>query len=155
MNTIKVCSYNARGLNSAIKRSQILYSLHKQKVGIAFFQEMHFQVDHIPNLQNRYYTTWYHDSFTYSKSRAVSIAMHKTIPYHVLESWRNRDGRALLVKLVIYGKKYTLINIYLPNNEQIKVGMQLLTDLMERAEGVIIIGGDFNFVFYCNMDTTA
>lgn len=31
----------------------------------------------------------------------------------------------------------------------------MLTDLMERAEGVTLVGGDFNFVFDQNIDTTA
>lgn len=50
--------------------------------------------------------------------------------------------------------KNTLINVYLPTYEQIKTATHLLTDLMERAEGVTIIGGDFNFVFDQDMDTT-
>lgn len=151
---MNICSYNIRGLNSASKRFQVLYSLHKQKVGIALFQETHFRTDHIPNLRNKYYTTWFHDSYGYSKARGVSIAIHRTIPYQILEEWRNRDGRAILLKLNIYGKKYTLINLYLPNQNQIKIGLQLISQLMEKAEGIIIIGGDFNFVLDKNMDTT-
>lgn len=122
-------------------------------MGIAFLQETHFRSDHIPNIQNRYYPTWYQDTYTYSKSRGVSITIHKSIPHHIKETWSNHDGRALLLKVIIYGKNIH-INIYLPNVDQIKVGTQLLINLMERAEGVII-GGDFNFVFDQEMDTTA
>lgn len=152
---MKICSYNIRGLNSAVKRAQVLYSLHRQKVGVVFFQETHFRADHIPNLQNRYYTTWFHDSFRYSKSKGVSIAIHKTIPYQLLEKWCNKDGRLILLKINIYGKKYTFVNIYLPNQNQLKVGLQMIKESMEKAEGIIIIGGDFNFVMDRNMDTTA
>lgn len=151
---MNICSYNIRGLNSASKRSQVLYSLHKQKVGVIFFQETHFRSDHIPNLQNKYYTTWFHDFYGYSKSRGVSIAIHRTIPYQVIEEWRNRDGRAILLKLIIYGKKYTLINLYLPNQNQIKVGLQLISQLLGKAEGIVIVGGDFNFVMDSAIDTT-
>lgn len=83
----------------------------------------------------------------YSKSKGVSIAIHKTIPYQVQEEWRNRDGRAILLKLNIYGRKYTFINIYLPNQNQLKMGSQLISERMEKAEGITIIGGDFNFCF--------
>lgn len=58
----------------------------------------------------------------YSKSKGVSIAIHKTIPYQVMEEWHNRDGRAILLKLNIYGRKYTFINLYLPNQNQLKIG---------------------------------
>lgn len=155
MSTLKICSFNVRGINAVTKRSQILYSLHKQNVGIAFLQEMHFRSDHIPNIQNRYYPTWYRDTYTYCKSRGVSITIHKSIPHQIKETWLNHDGRALLLKVIIYGKIYILINIYLPNVDQIKVGTQMLINLLERAEGVVIIGGDFNFVFDREMDTYA
>lgn len=91
----------------------------------------------------------------YSKSKGVSIAIHKTIPHQVLEEWRNRDGRAILLKLIIFGKKYTFINIYLPNQNQHKVGTQILKELMEKVEGITIIGGDFNFVLDKEKDSTA
>lgn len=73
----------------------------------------------------------------------------------MLEKWCNRDGRAILLKLNIYGKKCTFINLYLPNQNQLKTGSQLISELMEKVEGITIIGGDFNFVLDKNIDTTA
>lgn len=35
------------------------------------------------------------------------------------------------------------------------MGIQMLTDLMERAEAVTLVGGDFNFVLDWDLDTTA
>lgn len=40
-------------------------------------------------------------------------------------------------------EKYTFINLYLPNQDQIKIVTLMLTDLMEKAEGVTLVGGDF------------
>lgn len=122
---------------------------------VLFFQETHFHANHIPNIQNKYYPTWYFDSFAYSKSRGVFIVIHKSLPHQVLDSWRSRDGRALLLKLFIYGKKYTFINLYLPNHDQIKMGIQILTDLIKSAEGMTLVGVDFNFVLDQDLDTTA
>lgn len=56
---------------------------------------------------------------------------------------------------MIDGKIFTIINLYLPNYEQIKSGMKALSSAMEKAEGTIILGGDFNFILDAKMDTTS
>lgn len=83
MGMVRICSFNARGPNSSSKRSHILNSFHKQKVNINIFQETHFCSDHIPDIRNKHYPTWFHDSFLYSKSREVSIEIHKTLPHQI------------------------------------------------------------------------
>lgn len=80
MGEVKFCSFNARGLNSPNKRNQILNLFNKQKIDVILFQETHFRSDHIPKLNNRNYTTWVHDIFSYSKSRGVSIAFTGMYP---------------------------------------------------------------------------
>lgn len=123
MSEIKFCSFNARGLNSPNKRNQILNFFNKQNVDIILFQETHFRSDHIPKLNNRNYNNWIHDTFSYSKSRGVSIAFHRKVPYQIIQKYTGNDGRSLVVKVAIYGKTYTIINLYLPNYDQIRMGI--------------------------------
>lgn len=155
MGGVKFCSFNARGLNSPSKRNQILNSFHKQKIDIVLFQETHFSSDHIPKIISRNYVTWIHDTFAYSKSKGVSIAFHRNIPHQILQNYKGGDGRSLIARVMLYGKIFTIINLYLPNYEQIKSGMEALSNAMEKAEGVIILGGDFNFILDTKMDTTS
>ena len=68
---------------------------------------------------------------------------------------RDPNGRMLLLKALINGKSYTLINIYGPNKdtEAVKFFQNLSTTLRElklESDDNVIIGGDFN----CPLDPT-
>ena len=68
---------------------------------------------------------------------------------------RDPNGRMLLLKALINGKSYTLINIYGPNKdtEAVKFFQNLSTTLRElklESDDNVIIGGDFN----CPLDLT-
>lgn len=60
----------------------------------------------------------------------------------------------MVIKVAIYGKIFTITNLYLPNYDQIRTGIRALYSTMEKAEGTVIIGGDFNFVMDIKIDTT-
>lgn len=152
---VKFCFFNVSGLYSPSKRTQILNSLHKQKIDIILFQETHFRSDNIPKINNRNYVTWIHNTFPYSKSRGVSIAFHRDIPHQILQNYKGKGGRTLVIKVMIYSKIFTIINLYLPNYEQIKSGVKALSDTMEKAEGTTILGEDFNFRMDAKIDTTS
>lgn len=141
MGGVKFCSFNTRGLNSPFKRNQILNSFNKQKIDIILFQETHFRSDHIPKINNRNYVTWVHDTFSYSKSRGVSIAFHRNIPHQILQIHKGKDGRSLVLKVTLYGKTFTIVNLYLPNYDQIRKGWRALMSAVEKAEGIVIMGG--------------
>lgn len=78
----------------------------------------------------------------------------ETPPHRIMMVEQGKDGRFLMVKVMIYGKIFTIVNLYLPNQDQIKNGVRVLSGAMEKAEGVIILGGDFNFIMDTDMDTT-
>lgn len=113
----------------------MLYSLHKLKVEIILFQETDFCLDAIPTLCNRYHSTWFHSTYSGSRSRGVPIAIHKSLPYQVLAQQTDPEGRCIFLKIFICEKTYIIVIVYLTNHDQVASGFQTLRDLDRFAEG--------------------
>ncbi|CAJ0968398.1 unnamed protein product [Ranitomeya imitator] len=117
-------------------------------------REKHFRSDRIPQLNHKYYTQWFHGSNSDSKSKGVSIALHKSLQAQVVASKADSDGRYVFLKLKIAHDLFTIANIYLPNQDQVRACRKYLRDLSAFAEGYVIMGGDFNMVLDCAVDST-
>lgn len=68
--------------------------------------------------------------------------------------WSDTEGRALFVKGTLGGSMVTLVNLYLPNTNQITFLDPILTKLGEFAEGAVILGGDMNFIMDPTLDSS-
>uniref|UniRef100_A0A6I8PNA3 exodeoxyribonuclease III n=1 Tax=Xenopus tropicalis TaxID=8364 RepID=A0A6I8PNA3_XENTR len=107
MSDITICSYNVRGFNIPMKRSQILTGLHKQKAMIIFLQETHFRMGHRPQFKNKYYQNWYFSDNPETKSKGVAIAFHKHLTYSYLDKLEDPEGRFIFLKIKISGHDLT------------------------------------------------
>lgn len=105
---------------------------------IMFFQETHFGSDAIPKCKNKY-TTRFHSTNPYAKSKAVSIAMHKNVKCQILDSKSDSQGRYLFLKTKNGIKIYTIANVYFPNTSQTSEGLKYIHILESFPEGDIIL----------------
>ena len=56
-------------------------------------------------------------SFTTSPhSKGVSILFAKGLPYNVISTHGDDDGRMILINLELNGVEYTICNVYCPND---------------------------------------
>ncbi len=141
--SIKVCTWNIRGSNNVVKRKAVLNSLKRARIQIAFSQETHLNdVEHRKYLRERVGQVYF-SSYS-SNKKGVIILIHKNLPFTVTDSYKDIDGRVVLVKGVLCGENVMLGNVYAPNAQDEDFFTLLLSQLAEMDTPNMIIGGDFN-----------
>ncbi len=97
--SIKVGTWNIRGSNNVVKRKAVLNSLKRAKIQIAFLQETHLNDEE----HRKYLREWiglvYFSSYS-SNTKGVIILIHEKLPFAVTDSYKDTDGRVVLVKAV-------------------------------------------------------
>uniref|UniRef100_A0A3B3USS7 exodeoxyribonuclease III n=1 Tax=Poecilia latipinna TaxID=48699 RepID=A0A3B3USS7_9TELE len=137
--SIKVCTWNVKGSNNVIKRKAILNSLKKDGTQVAFLQETRLTDDE----HKKYLREWVgqvHFSSYSTNKRGVIILIHRNFPFTALDTFRDTEGRIILIKGVLYGESFLLGSVYGPND----FFAALLNQTAEMDCPNILIGGDFN-----------
>uniref|UniRef100_A0A803J7S1 exodeoxyribonuclease III n=1 Tax=Xenopus tropicalis TaxID=8364 RepID=A0A803J7S1_XENTR len=142
---VNVYSINARGLNTPQKRNLVLHEAYRAKADLIFIQETHFKKSNHPNFYNRKYPHNYH-AYSKTKSKGVSILISSKIPFQMHQMYADPLGRYLMLICNIGDQMYTLINIYVPNDNQLQYLNKTLTHLLEHKRGKCIVAGDFNSI---------
>lgn len=86
MASLKVISYNVRGLCSPCKHSKLWWELKQSGANVVLLQETHFTPPSMPKLPTHLYNQWYLSNSPVVKSRGTAIAVHKSCPFQVTES---------------------------------------------------------------------
>uniref|UniRef100_A0A8C5PLK8 Endonuclease/exonuclease/phosphatase domain-containing protein n=1 Tax=Leptobrachium leishanense TaxID=445787 RepID=A0A8C5PLK8_9ANUR len=152
--SLKLLTYNVRGLNTPQKRTKILRELRAQKAAVAFIQETHFRGDSSPTLRDRFFPTGYFSSFTGGKSRGVAILLAREVPFKEKGVQLDQNGRFLFIKGTIGDTLYTFASIYLPNKAQHRSLSIILRELSAFQEGTLVLAGDFNVALDPQLDTS-
>ncbi|KAM5158282.1 protein transport protein Sec61 subunit gamma [Mantella aurantiaca] len=150
----RITSWNIRGLATPEKRSATLRELKRLHSEVCFLQETHFKIDKIPKFSNHDYPHVYHSGSPVSSAKGVSTLISKHISWKIRDQWSDDEGRLLFVKGEIEGSLYTFANLYLPNSGQVLFLEKALSALEGFQEGVLIIGGDFNFTLQPLLDNS-
>ena len=147
MQTVKIYSFNVRGLGGTAKRIAIFSWLKKYHNGIHFLQETHSSV----NTEEKWIKEWgsnvkfCHGS---TNSRGVAILCNKNIDLNIEETIKDNTGRMILINCKIYEKSFTLVNIYCPTKDNESLQLKFLTFIEDTIEKYghenIILGGDVN-----------
>ena len=96
-----------------------------------------------------------HDS---ASSCGVAIGFCGLKSLHIIDKKSDQNGRILIIDTKVNDQKFLLVNLYISNteSEQIKT-LDTLKNLLEDIENIsdkkIILGGDLNLVFDCNLET--
>lgn len=114
MTTIKVITYNVRGVNTPSKRCKDLLLLG---ANVVCLQEMHITHASGQGLESHSFPMWLYEDSTSSHSRGVAIGLDKTTVFTVREQLADPEGRFIFVKGTLFNMECTLVNIYSPNRD--------------------------------------
>ena len=151
--SIKICTFNVKGLNDPSKRQQLFQWLKLNKYSICLLQEVH--------CEEMSYDKWKKDwgdelflSGNSTNSTGVGILINSNFTYTVKAYNNIIDGRMQSLKININEKDYILLNVYAPNNatEHIQFLTTIEDFIISNDSDTLIIGGDFNTVSDINKD---
>ena len=128
----KFQSLNVRGLNKSIKRRAIFRWLHDQKHHFTFLQETYS----FKECTQIWETEWGGKVFFShgsSHSKGVMILVNPNLDFKVEECVSDKNGRFLILNLIINELHLILVNIYAPNdaNQQVIFFKDLENRLVE------------------------
>uniref|UniRef100_A0A803JEZ2 Reverse transcriptase domain-containing protein n=1 Tax=Xenopus tropicalis TaxID=8364 RepID=A0A803JEZ2_XENTR len=154
MTDIRIGSINAKGLNTPIKRYNLMRDMRRLKVQIMLIQETHFKKKQTPLLRFRGFSTAVTSTPYVNKSRGVMILIADSLGFTLTMSHSDNLGRFLFLKGLINGTTYTIASIYLPPTEQHTALTEALQALSEFEEGTVILGGDLNITLEPILDSS-
>ena len=134
-----------KGLGKSIKRRSIFRWLHNQKHQFAFLQETHSTKECAQFWEAEWggKVFFSHGS---SNSKGVMILVNPNLELKVEKCITDKNGRYILLDLIVDESHIILLNIYAPNgiNQQLTFFRSLQNLLAEFASEDIVVAGDFN-----------
>ena len=142
---LKCLSVNIRGLNKSLKRRTVFRWLHNQHCPFVFLQETYSSKE----CENIWQAEWGGEVFFShgtKHSKGTMILINPKIKCKVENKICDKNGRYIILDILIADTRIVLANIYSPNdaNQQISFFKEIQQQLQEFSEEIIIIGGDFN-----------
>ena len=143
LNTMKLCSWNVRGLQKPAKRRAVLSFLKQQGVSIAFLQESHLEDKDNVKLKRGWVGHVFATSFS-SYNRGVVILINKNLAFRSLSCITDTQGRYVIVKGVLSGKNITLMNLYCPPGFSPDFLSKAFSIFADMEADHSFVAGDFN-----------
>ena len=88
-----------------------------------------------------------------SSSRGVLILLNNNFEHKVEKVKSDPNGNYIILDINIDGKKYTLVNLYGPNDDKPKFYKELMQGYKSFNNDNIIMCGDWNLVINPDLDT--
>ena len=117
MGSLKVISYNVKGLHSPIKRKKIINQLKRNSCQIAFLQETHLSNKEHKKLKKSWADKVFYSSNSCGWKRGVSILIHRQVNFTSTKIHKDSAGRFIMVNGLINGVEVCLLNIYSTNKQ--------------------------------------
>uniref|UniRef100_A0A8C5HQA3 Reverse transcriptase domain-containing protein n=1 Tax=Gouania willdenowi TaxID=441366 RepID=A0A8C5HQA3_GOUWI len=150
-----VTSWNVRGIRSQAKKIKIFDYVSRLNADIVFFQETHLLKSEEKSLTDSNFNKIYNSCFN-SRQRGVSVLLNKRLPVNIINSVIDPEGRYIIIKVVIYNKCFTILNLYAPNNDDPDFFHRIFSELSDlSADSSLIIGGDFNLALNTSLDRSS
>lgn len=151
MSSLNYLTWNVRGLNDH-RKSRLVHSyLVRKAVDICLLQETHLTPTTSNRLCSARWSCIY--SATYSNySRGVAILIKKGLPWTLLKTVSDPEGRYVLVLGTLYNKPLLIVNSYAPNVDDVSFFPKLWHAIQLMGAVDLIWGGDFNTVLSLTMD---
>lgn len=112
--TLRLVTWNVKGVNSAITSSKILMHLRDLKADIIFLQETHLRTSDTPRLKRAWMGHLFHSKFS-QKARGADIIIHKRVMFEPTETIIDTNGRFVIVLGKLHNIPVILASIYAPN----------------------------------------
>ena len=155
--TLKLNSFNARGLGDGRKRRCVFQWLRQFHKGIIFLQETHGT----EALEKKWEKEWGgHIKFSHGTcgNRGVAIMFPKGLDILINNKIKDSNGRFILLDVVLEEQNLTLVNLYAPTKdkeqEQITFINFVQNTLQTYYDANIILGGDLNSYMDPSLDKT-
>lgn len=112
--TLNFLTYNVRGLNTPIKRYNILREIKQLSGDVVFLQETHISHETNVKLNLKDFPKWFYGDSTTKQTKGVAIGFARGVRF-TLERLVDPDGRYLFLRGRLNEVDCTLANIYCPN----------------------------------------
>lgn len=145
MSSLKIISWNTRGLNSPIKRSLVFQFVKSYHPQICVFQETHLVGKRTFSLKKPWVGYHYHSTHS-TFSRGVSILILKTLPFRLLDLALDPEGRFVVLHALLYNVPWVIVGLYLPPPASLHVLNQITGKIAEFHTENVLLLGDFNLV---------
>ena len=142
-----VGSLNVRGINNKIKRTGVFEWAGSKKFDVLMLQECYCSQD----IETQWSDEWGGKclfSHGTKHGKGTMILLKRGFDIEIVSSVSDNSGRYIIVKSIIQGEPFILINVYAPNT--MKEKLTFFKDLCNSIEGMnisnndnIIIAGDW------------
>ena len=149
MDTLKLISFNCRGLRDKSKRLDVFQWLKDSHQGITYLQETH-----CPEKDKKEWEMdwggqiFFSNGTTQSRGVAIMIPNNFKHTFKLISEKHNSNGRLLILTVEIEGIIFTFANIYALTRDhptsQLEFISHLKSELDEYSGNNILLGGDFN-----------
>ena len=149
---LKLCTLNCRGLRTESKRKKVLYWLKSKSFDIICLQETYFTQNLVETIKREWGGQLFHSLSNSVHARGVSVLIKPHLDVNVLSSFRDNEGRRLLVNCKLNADTIiTIFNVYAP------VALAHRIDFLKRtskwvkqsctSETMLLVSGDFNCIY--------
>lgn len=153
MDGIKIVTLNCNGLRIPSKRRALFKKFRSLKADFILLQETHST----QNDENIWLTEWGGGgcfSHGRSNSRGVGILFQRNNTYSINTTFKDTDGRFVIIQVTKEGKHITLVNIYAPTSSEQANQLSVLNDIIRTLANMeiqnLLVAGDMNI----NLDET-
>ena len=147
-------TWNIRGLNAPAKRARLWKYVLDKKIEVLALQETHMKRGEDYRLKHRRYPFVFRSSGP-AKRCGVALMFHASTKFQVTDYKADKEGRYVLAKGRLHGRVCTFASIYASNINQAIFVSRLLGVLGAFAEGLVILMGDFNWVWDPSLDCSS
>ncbi|XP_017323808.1 uncharacterized protein LOC108265703 [Ictalurus punctatus] len=152
--SLRFVTWNTNGIRSPDEKfAHVLHSLSKLQADIVFIQETRVGPNSYHILTDvkdwKVYFTVHSP-----KSKGVAILIKNNVPFEYICHDEDCSGGYIVLFCHLYGELHTLVNVYNHKADRRVLG-RLKEYLMETAEGVLVVGGDFNTVLHPSFDRSS
>ena len=113
MASIKLLTWNVRGLGNKVKRSAVFSFLKKQRADIVVLVETHVE-GRLQMALRRPWIGWAYHSSHSSHARGVSVLIAKTVHFELCDVQSDPQGRYVFLSVKLYGEPFLLMAFYVP-----------------------------------------
>lgn len=151
--SLKVVSYNVRGLGNNIKRKKLFTLLRTLEYDVIMLQETHCTENNFKIWRSEWKGEMYYSNGT-SASCGVLTLFKKGLQHGAIRALKDDEGRRLILEAQIGNIVYTFANIYAPNRDKPYFFEQTFQQIQNLGSQNVILSGDFNLVLNPSIDSS-
>ena len=140
---LNIGSLNVRGLGNNLKRKAIFKYFRDHQLDVILIQEAHCTRKTIKLWECEWGASKWIASSGCSNARGCAILLNNK-QVKVVKTFTDHEGRYVIANIEIDEAKYTICNVYAPNEDSPNFFKGMIKVIEKHATENIVIGGDFN-----------